>query len=943
LPLIGHHTPLQHHLHKLYLACGSMDPPLRPTAKELYEAIDLITRMPNEDTLIAENKAVAANEMWNELQKKEKREVVTHADIQHVIDAFDSLKELSQSDPGTLYAQLGRLHLMQAELDVTRDDDVERAKQHYRSALNIDPYNMETHVRRLYKIEDIRQSKEERGSWGNVLDHLLHDDSLLDELRNKILKDHPILSRLEDTFMHFDPRQNLDESITDQWQQLDHTARLQLRTILIHYIETSLIAAEKGNTTYEDTLTMSTIAMKLDGKSLPARYWSLRAIALSEHANQSSQDVDIPAVLTCLKHAILLNPHAIQLRDHALLFCKEHGLMDDVRTIIDRTSPEKRSAYIWRTLSEITDGEESEVALKNSLLLDTTDPETNLRCAEHIVATKPINFEALHLHLSRVFCCNDEASDFLHTHYTTLLSQDVVDSADRKKLFSVFVLWKERSDDGAHEPYLAACRTLERFNEYHSAVTELAEQYPRLLETTGNPSLRSTLEEGQSQEPSFTLIDDQSSPQESYRSTITRQGSFPVRFPSTLPNPTQTLKHIPKLLSQSSIDDAAYFTVEHFLSDVLPHAQSCSFVPWDGDRFSKENAMINGMYMPSDAELSLFSSGLRDAKFTVNDIGQQSSVTTITTPVYDNDILLGVLHIAHTALRGEEDINETHVDSVGLVAKILGQIPEQIRKTNSVLQEKQLRRVLAKATEIQETLLQKITPNMWDGYTMSGQWLSGTMQGGGDGYFLHELPDGKKFFAHFDVSGHGANCIPIQVAIMTALHERARAGALGNDLKILTNDLNLSLQELITDSHMFATAILGHITPGKEEDTVSIFHAGHEPALVIEANGNIRQEFDSEKGSLPLLMEAPMLDNADIHTFSLKRGDTLVLTTDGTSEVVNAAGEMLTSKGVADFIATYTGPKSEMAQALHAYVAEYAKGSKNGVFDDTTTLTFTKN
>lgn len=86
-----------------------------------------------------------------------------------------------------------------------------------------------------------------------------------------------------------------------------------------------------------------------------------------------------------------------------------------------------------------------------------------------------------------------------------------------------------------------------------------------------------------------------------------------------------------------------------------------------------------------------------------------------------------------------------------------------------------------------------------------------------------------------------------------------------------------------------------------------------------------------------------MPDDADIHSFTLKKGDTLVLTTDGTSEVANAEGDMLSAEGVARFIANYKGPKGQTAQALHAYVAEYAKGSDKGVFDDTTTLTFTKN
>jgi|GEM_PF-4982543 len=944
LPLTGHFTPLQIHLHKLYLACESISPPLRPTAKELHAGIELITSLPSQQVLQEENSASKANEMLATLQKKYDLHTASHEDIQRVIDAFIELREFSQSDPGTLYAQLGRLHLMQAELDPTRKDDINRAEKYYTSALSIDPYNMETHVRRLYKIADIRQDKEGRRDWGNLLDHLLHNESLVDELRNKILKDHPVLSMLEDSFIHGMPDDGLPLEITERWRELDKTTHLQLRTALIHYIETSLIAAGTGKVSYEDTLTMSDIVLRLDGPQLPARFWSLRAIALSEYAADTGEDVNIQKVLHCLKTAILLNPSAQQLRDHATLFCMTHGLTEDVRIIIKRTPVEKRSPYLWRVLSEISDDEESEEALRNSLLLDTTDPITNLLCAEHIVAKRPINFEALHLHLSRVFCCNDEASDFLHNHYKTLLSKDVIQSADHKKLFEIFILWKERSDDGAHEPYLAACRALERFDEYHSAVQELAEQYPRLLETSGNPSLRSTVEEGQSQEPSFALIDEQnSSDEQPYRSTITRQGSFPVRFPSALPNPTQTLKHIPELFSQPSLKDATRFTVETFLTNVLPHAQSHSFVPWNGQEFDTQNMITNGMYIPSSAELSLFAQGLEEAKFTVNDIGNQSSITTITTPVYDNDTLLGVLHIAHTATRGEEDINETHIDSMGLVAKILGQIPEQIRKTDALVQEQHLRKVLAKATEVQATLLQPITPDMWDGYTISGEWISGTMQGGGDGYFLHELPNGKKFFAHFDVSGHGANCIPIQVAITTALHECARAGNLDNDLKTLTNDINVSLQKLITDSGMFATAILGHIEPGEKEDTVSIFHAGHEPAIVIEANGNTRREFDNEKGSLPLLMEVPMLEQAGIHTFTLKKGDTLVLTTDGTSEVKNADDIMLSGEGVAAFLAAFKGPKSEMAQALHAYVAEYAEGSEKGVFDDTTTLTFTKN
>jgi serine phosphatase RsbU (regulator of sigma subunit)/serine/threonine protein kinase len=946
LPLTGHYTPLAHQLHTLYLACGAIDPPLRPTAKELHEAMDLIKNMLPEDVQHTEDAAAHANELWAALLKKERKGTMSHGDIQEVFDAFSDLRDTPQSETGALHAVLGSLHLMHAELDSTRTENALEATTHYQTALAFDPYNMETHVRRLYKSADIRDEEGERAQWGDVLDHIRYDDRTLDELRNKILKDHPILSALKDVFENGIPEEGLPENLKGLLQDTDDITHLQLRTILMHYIETSSTAAENESVSFADTLRMSDIAIQVDGSNLPARFWSLRAIALSEHAENTGDQLNVQEVVQCLQHAILLNPSASQLRDHAIHFCNTHGLTDDVRRIILKTPEERRSAFAWRTLSKMTDDDTSDEMLRNSLLLDTTNPETNLRCAERIITARPIDLEGLHLHLSRVFCCSDEASEFLHQHYQTLLSDEVIKTVDRKKLFSIFVLWKEGSDDGAHEPYLAACRALEHYDEYQSAVKELSAQYPRLMQTGGNLTQQSAIDTSGSTDPSFTTSNEHA--RQTYNSTIVRAGSYPVRFPSSIPNSVRTLQNIPQLLAQTSLDDASLFTVHKFLKDVLPDAQSRSFIPWTKDHFDEDTAIIDGEYIPSASELSLFAEGLRQAKFTVNDIGGRSSITTISAPVYDEETLLGVLHVAHAAARGEEDLDETHVDSMGLVAKLLGKIPEKIRTEEAAAEERYLRGELLKATEMQEELLQPITPDMWEGYTMSGEWLSGTLQGGGDGYFLHELPEGKKFFAHFDVSGHGAKCIPIQVAMMAVLHERARAGELDPDLKVLTESFNASLQELIPNSYMFATAILGYITPGESEgdeeteDTVSIYHAGHEPAMVIEKDGTVRKEIDLEKGGLPLVMDIPMSADAGVHSFPLRSGDTLVLTTDGTSEVQNAHDEQLQSSGVAAFLRAYEGPKGEMAQALHAYVAEYAKGSKQGVFDDTTTLTITK-
>jgi serine phosphatase RsbU (regulator of sigma subunit)/PAS domain-containing protein len=143
---------------------------------------------------------------------------------------------------------------------------------------------------------------------------------------------------------------------------------------------------------------------------------------------------------------------------------------------------------------------------------------------------------------------------------------------------------------------------------------------------------------------------------------------------------------------------------------------------------------------------------------------------------------------------------------------------------------------------------------------------------GGDWYDILPLPDGKVLMAVGDIAGHGIDAATGMIALRNALRGLAFTGRSPARLMAWLNDVTLH-----TAGHPTATALCALYDPG--DRTLRWASAGHLPILLLR-HGTARL-LEPPRDILLGATHAPVYQEA---TTQLRRGDTLLLFTDGLIE-----------------------------------------------------------
>ncbi len=159
---------------------------------------------------------------------------------------------------------------------------------------------------------------------------------------------------------------------------------------------------------------------------------------------------------------------------------------------------------------------------------------------------------------------------------------------------------------------------------------------------------------------------------------------------------------------------------------------------------------------------------------------------------------------------------------------------------------------------------------------------------GGDFYAIEQLDADRYGILLADVMGHGV------AAALHTMHLSSlwlRHHELLTDPAVFAETMNRELSRIVKDES-FATAVGMMIDAS--EGKLRLASAGGPPVLIMRADGAVKQ---LEAPGMPL----GMLEDAtyDEMTAELRRGDCLLLISDGAFEIHNASGEML---GVEGFI-----------------------------------------
>ena len=282
-------------------------------------------------------------------------------------------------------------------------------------------------------------------------------------------------------------------------------------------------------------------------------------------------------------------------------------------------------------------------------------------------------------------------------------------------------------------------------------------------------------------------------------------------------------------------------------------------------------------------------------------------------PLQTNDRVIGLIYVDTPNIIREftrEDLNLLTV-----MANVAAIRLEHARLAEVEQAERIMARDLEQAAEIQRRLLPEKAPET-PGLDLAG-YNAPCRTVGGDYYDFFTYPDGRVATVVADVSGKG---MPAAL-LMSSL--QARVQVLAEDPRDL-GDLMVRLNRLLCSSipsNRFISLFLCVLDPVKGETIYC--NAGHNPPALVRAGGQV----EWLQGGGPIL---GILPNAayEQKTCRLERGDSIVLYSDGVTEMTNPAGEEFGEERLAQVLAANRGkPAAEIVQGVRAELAKFAAGA----------------
>jgi sigma-B regulation protein RsbU (phosphoserine phosphatase) len=288
-------------------------------------------------------------------------------------------------------------------------------------------------------------------------------------------------------------------------------------------------------------------------------------------------------------------------------------------------------------------------------------------------------------------------------------------------------------------------------------------------------------------------------------------------------------------------------------------------------------------------------------------------------PIISNGEVIGCFDLESDELNAYSD-NDLEV--LMLLASQVAIIIEKVELHEQLIEKKRLQGQLEVARQVQLELLPPMDPEL-GGFDISAYNFP-TEEVSGDYYDWVRIYEDQIAVVIADVSGKG---VPAAI-LMAFLRASLRAAShIGYATHISMAKVNYLLWESI-ERNQFVTAFYG-ILDGSNR-TLSFSNAGHNPPLLIKANGETR--FITE-GEQPL----GMFQNTRYHEnhVVLEPGDVFVLYTDGATEAESPSGEEFGRDRLVDAVkASFDKPARQMIASIQMSVLEWTASA--GATDDVT-------
>ncbi len=288
-------------------------------------------------------------------------------------------------------------------------------------------------------------------------------------------------------------------------------------------------------------------------------------------------------------------------------------------------------------------------------------------------------------------------------------------------------------------------------------------------------------------------------------------------------------------------------------------------------------------------------------------------------PIISNEEVIGVFDLESDELDAYSDDD---LEVLMLLASQVAIIIDKVMLHEQLIEKQRLETQLEVARQVQLQLLPPRDPQL-EGFDISAYNFP-TEEVSGDYYDWVRIYDDQIGVVIADVAGKG---VPAAL-LMAFLRASLRAAShIGYAPHISMSKVNYLLWESI-ERNQFVTAFYGILDATNR--TLAYSNAGHNPPLLIDADGKTRFE---ERGGVPLGM---FRDSRYYEYFAtIEPGQMLVLYTDGVTEAMNPSGEEYGGQRlVAAALQGRHLSARELIDFIHRDVIDWTDG--RGAHDDVT-------
>ncbi len=288
-------------------------------------------------------------------------------------------------------------------------------------------------------------------------------------------------------------------------------------------------------------------------------------------------------------------------------------------------------------------------------------------------------------------------------------------------------------------------------------------------------------------------------------------------------------------------------------------------------------------------------------------------------PIISNEEVIGVFDLESDEL---DAYSEDDLEVLMLLASQVAIIIDKVMLHEQLIEKQRLETQLEVARQVQLELLPPRDPQLED-FDISAYNFP-TEEVSGDYYDWVRIYDDQIGVVIADVAGKG---VPAAL-LMAFLRASLRAAThIGYAPHISMSKVNYLLWESI-ERNQFVTAFYGILDVTNR--TLAYSNAGHNPPLLIDADGKARFE---ERGGVPLGM---FRDSRYYEYFAtIEPGQMLVLYTDGVTEAMNPSGEEYGGQRLVDAALRGRHLRArELIDFIHRDVIDWTDGK--GAHDDVT-------